>query len=475
MLRFFLRCATLAFAMLATGAQAESVVFAPGFTESRITDPETGLHVQMASGGKAGAPTVVLVHGLGQRASRDWLPVVQVLAEHYQVIVFDLPGFGRSGRVNTALSPKRQADFLHWLIKQHTNDPVIVVGHSLGAAIALRHSHDYPEQVARLLLIDAAGLLETTVFSRHLMRVDDNAGAPYGLQGLSSNGIRFINHVSGKFQDLMASRARALSAMVRSDTARGLLYRDSSSVNAALALVNEDFSPFVRGIRVPVWMLWGENDPVAPVRTGIALRWLLPQSQLQILTGVGHVPMSAATAETGAWLLKSMQEPLPAPGESTEELSQGDGICKNQKNQVFRGKWRSIRLERCTDARIENATMEQLVALDSSVTIENSSIHAQGTALEASKTNIEATGLRIVAPRAWSLDNSRLDLAAVHVSAADLGEEKNGSLLYLSLGHWCDGIDEWRLHDVWKTRKGALDKQFRKVRDGGCASVNSDI
>lgn len=57
--------------------------------------------------------------------------------------------------------------------------------------------------------------------------------------------------------------------------------------------------------------------------------------------------------------------------------------------------------------------------------------------------------------------------------ARELGEDKDGSLLYMSLGHWCDGADEWTLHGVWKPRAGQLESQFRKVRAGSC-SVGGD-
>ena len=96
-------------------------------------------------------------------------------------------------------------------------------------------------------------------------------------------------------------------------------------------------------------------------------------------------------------------------------------------------------------------------------------IRSYGTALEATRANITATGLRIEAPRAWALDDSRLDLAAIEVAARDLGDDKGGSLLFLSLGHWCDGADEWRMHGVWKPRNGQLDPQFRKTREAACA------
>ncbi len=92
------------------------------------------------------------------------------------------------------------------------------------------------------------------------------------------------------------------------------------------------------------------------------------------------------------------------------------------------------------------------------------SIESAATALEATDASITATGLRIAAPRAMRLDHSRLDLAALQVSAREFGDDRDDSLVFFSLGYWCDGADEWRLHDVLKPRKGALDPQLRKLR-----------
>jgi len=187
------------------------------------------------------------------------------------------------------------------------------------------------------------------------------------------------------------------------------------------------------------------------------------------------VPVSAATYQTGAWLLKSLQGPLPAARVNEPEQSQGDGVCKDRNDVVFGGTWRSLRIEHCANVRIENATLGQLVVIRSRVSLENVTIASQGTALEATRGNIVATGLRIVAPRAWRLDDSRLDLAAFDINARELGIEKDDSLLYLSLGHWCDGVDEWRLHGVWKTRSGKLEPQFRKTRAGSCTASSNTL
>jgi pimeloyl-ACP methyl ester carboxylesterase len=470
-MRFLHCCFLIASLLSALPAWADEASYPPGFVESRVTDPVSGMQVQLIAGGREGAPTVVLIHGLGPGASKDWLPVLPKLAAHYQVLLFDLPGFGRSERPDAILSPKRYADLVHWLIARHTEQPVFVVGHSLGGAVALRHSADYPQQVNRLLLIDAAGILQTTVFTRHLSKVPGQGTTLPVLRQLIAGGSRVLNHFSGQVQDLGAGKASSLAAMAGSDQARGLLYKDSSTVNAVLGLANEDFSPTIRKLQVPVWMLWGEQDTVTPVRTGQALRWLLPQSQLDVLAEVAHSPVREASYQSAEWLLKSMQGPLPQMPSREDGVSQGDAVCKDQKNRVFRGKWRSIRLEHCANVTIEHATLEQLVAIRSSVALDDVTIQSAGTALDAKDANISATGLRIVAPRAWNLDNSRLDFAAVQLHARELGDDKNSSLIYLSLGHWCDGVDEWRLHGVWKPRAGPLESQFRAARAGSCTAA----
>ncbi|MES3025693.1 MAG: alpha/beta hydrolase [Pseudomonadota bacterium] len=474
----FRALAVLFICLLAPAARAQAQAPAPtpfpdGMRESVITDPGTGLPVQLVTGGKPGAPWVVLVHGLGQQASRDWIPVLPPLLERYQVLLVDLPGFGRSGRPDGVLSPKRYADFVQWVITRHTRRPVFVVGHSLGAAVALRHSHTYPQQVTRLLLIDAAGLLQTTVFARHLAKVPDAIpGRVAGMRvmpGLVRRVSSVLNHVSGQFQDLTASNANTLTMLAGSELARRYLYKESGNINAALGLVNDNFSALLGDVGVPVAMLWGEHDPVAPLRTGIALRALLPMATLEVLPGVGHVPMSQATDQTAAWLLATLRGAQPGPPEGRAGASQGDAVCKDQQNLVYTGRWRTLRLEHCANIRIENASIERLVATRSTVALTDVTIASGGTALELKDTNLAATGLRISAARVWQLDNSRLDLAAARLRAPELGADKGGSLLFMSLSRWCDGAGDWYLHDTWKPDAGKLDQQFQRAPGARCA------
>ena len=107
--------------------------------------------------------TVVLVHGLGEGAARDWEHVIPALARRYHVLTFDLPGFGRSEKQNALYSPANYAAFVKWIMEARVNGPFTLVGHSMGGVIALRFASIYPRNLRHLILIDTPGILHRSV------------------------------------------------------------------------------------------------------------------------------------------------------------------------------------------------------------------------------------------------------------------------------------------------------------------------
>src|SRR5579872_4480736 len=126
--------------------------------------------------GAPAAPPLVLVHGLGELGVRDFYPLLPALTRGRLVILFDLPGFGRSGRANAEYTPDRYAAVLSRVIARYADGPVDVLGHSMGGAIALSHAANYPQQVRRLVVVDAAGILNhEALLAHHLRRATDPA------------------------------------------------------------------------------------------------------------------------------------------------------------------------------------------------------------------------------------------------------------------------------------------------------------
>jgi len=101
-----------------------------------------------------GSP-VVLIHG-NMVSQRDFEAsgLIERLARDHRVIAFDRPGFGHSSRPRDRLwTPTAQAELLHAALAQLGVEQAVVVGHSMGAMVALALALDHPEDVRRLVLL----------------------------------------------------------------------------------------------------------------------------------------------------------------------------------------------------------------------------------------------------------------------------------------------------------------------------------
>lgn len=102
--------------------------------------------------GDAG-PVLVFLPGLGLTTSA-WRPVAVPLAGGARAVLVDLLGFGRSPKPWTTYSVARHVAELHWVLAPlAAGGPVTLVGHSIGARLALAYTAAYPAAVERLVLV----------------------------------------------------------------------------------------------------------------------------------------------------------------------------------------------------------------------------------------------------------------------------------------------------------------------------------
>lgn len=434
-----------------------------GFSSSMVETAPATTPLHIIHGGRSNAPTLLLIHGLGQGVA-DWYPLLPQLARHYQVLAVDLPGFGKSPDSPDEITLQHYAALMHAIIKQRAATPLYIAGHSLGGAVALRYAHDHPENVERLLLLDAAGILHSSVFFRHLSQVRSKPSSIPLLGGLLAKGQRLANGISGSIQDRLASRGPAAAQ------AAGRYVEGKAGAEAALALGRENFNPLLYHFDIPLWMLWGAEDPVAPARTGRALHSLLPRSTLQLLPGIGHVPMSEATEATAAWMLGALTQPLPSvvPPSLQQHAS---GICRKDKtpHSFSNGSWSELVIDRCRKVSISNARIGKLRISNSNVELDNVTIDAEDVGLSAVDSNIVATGLRLNGKKAFRVQASRIDLAAAVLNSPAMGEVDGNSRLFLSLSQWCDGRERHGLHGVWEPARQTLQQAFPLDALGRCS------
>src|SRR5207249_11733163 len=124
--------------------------FLPGFAVRYTAVRGTRLRWFEAGSG----PSVVLLHGFGGAAS-NWTLVAPVLAGHCRVLVPDLPGHGGSSGLP---GPAETLDPYADRVASILDEPAVLVGHSLGAVVALRVASRHPDLVGGLVLTGPAGI-----------------------------------------------------------------------------------------------------------------------------------------------------------------------------------------------------------------------------------------------------------------------------------------------------------------------------
>jgi pimeloyl-ACP methyl ester carboxylesterase len=413
-------------------------------------DPVFRGDLLVVQAGRAGAPTVLLVHGLGQNAFTDWIPAMQQLARRYRVIAVDLPGYGYSTSPLGKYSPKNYARVLQEVLARHTSEPAIVVGHSMGGAVALRLASDYPATTRKLILVDVAGILHRTSFVKH------SATDPVpveSLPGVLKEPVTRIKDFGRAAVERVFGLPNDPTRVLRqSDIAWQYVLRNRTNVNAALALVDEDFSAAIYTLRQPTQIIWGEADTIAPVRTAQVLARRLQNVQLKTLAGVGHTPMEQAPDQFWALLNAALTTDPPAPtARAAPPENTGDLKCSGQVDRQYSGNYREVVIENCNAVRLVDLTAEKIVIRDSIVQLTNVQIRGGDVALDALNSEVVVTASDLSGEIAVRADTSRLDFAGVSLLALDTPVEvRRRSRLIASVsriqspeysGYWHDSLD----------------------------------
>jgi pimeloyl-ACP methyl ester carboxylesterase len=133
------------------GAQQPAARPHPAFVEKDVQLDGVRLHCRIGGDG----PPVVLLHGYTQ-TSHMWQPLLPLLAPAYLVIAPDLRGIGGSERTAGGYDKKTMADDVHSLVQRlGVRGPVALVGHDIGLMVAYAYAARYPNEVSKVVLMDA--------------------------------------------------------------------------------------------------------------------------------------------------------------------------------------------------------------------------------------------------------------------------------------------------------------------------------
>jgi pimeloyl-ACP methyl ester carboxylesterase len=236
----------------------------------------------------AGAPTLVMVHGF-TGGKENWYPLARELRGRYRLVVADLPGWGASERKANAdygflAQAERVAAFIRAVAP---GERVVLLGHSMGGGIAALVAARHPELVARVGLLDAAGV-----------RFRDNRFGEEVLAGKNPFAVADAASLRAYLDVLFYDKSKAPSipwpASVGYIRHRRADAPFEQSVLDRIGRSDERFLPGeeAANIRQPALLLWCRQDAVIDASALALYAARMPQARKVLLDGCGHMSIT---------------------------------------------------------------------------------------------------------------------------------------------------------------------------------------
>jgi pimeloyl-ACP methyl ester carboxylesterase len=236
-------------------------------------------------------PTLVLVHGAGGSADL-WEPQLAGLADVARIVAPDLPGHGPL-RGRGGVSVPAYAEWLAGFLSALDAGPVVLVGHSMGGAIAQTLALARPDHLAGLILIGTGARLRVLPRLVELLRER------------SVEGLRLIRDLS--FAD--GAPAEGVEAVER-------VLREAAplvTLGDYLACDRFDVRDRLPGLRVPTLVLTGTEDRLTPLTRGRFLADTIPGARLVEVPAAGHFPQLEQPAPVNAAIREFLAQLAGAP------------------------------------------------------------------------------------------------------------------------------------------------------------------
>jgi pimeloyl-ACP methyl ester carboxylesterase len=209
---------------------------------------------------------IFILHGWTY-STEKWEPFVELLKnKNFDPVLLKIPG------LTTELTKVWTLDdYVEWLkdVVDHEKEKVVLLGHSNGGRISLAFSLKYPEKVAKIFLVDSAGIYHNELQLR-VKRLF------FGTIAKMGKNIKDVKAVRKIFYRLVRERDY--------EKANPLLRQTMKN------LINSDLTPVLEQIAIPTIIIWGGLDKITPAKDGELMHEKIKQSTFHIIKDGRHSP-----------------------------------------------------------------------------------------------------------------------------------------------------------------------------------------
>lgn len=258
---------------------------------------------------------LLVLHGWGASIEAVY-PIVTGLAPVARVHALDLPGFGESEPPPEPWGVEQYQAFVGAYMDAAGIARATIVGHSNGGRIAIRMAATEPARVAKLVLVDAAGIRPKRTF-RWYRRV--------AMAKVGKHAARHLGAPGERMRDVLVSRAASTD------------YAAAGELRPTLVkLVNADLRAYMPDIAAPTLLVWGAEDAETPVAMAREMERLIPDAGLVVLEGAGHYSYLDQPGRFARIVSHFIAPPAGTGGAAGPQgaLAEGQGAVAGQQGAV---------------------------------------------------------------------------------------------------------------------------------------------
>lgn len=256
--------------------------------------PLMGMQVHYRDeGNKVDSMPVLLIHGTSSSLN-TWDSLISYLPSNKRIIRLDMPAFGLTGpSPENKYSYTYYSDFLNAFLKELNVKKCIIAGNSLGGGIAWHFALDYPQEVAKLILIDASGY----------PKINEKGSLGFKIASIPilNNLLLYVTPKSLVKKSLETVFVdQNLITEERITRYHELLLAEGNR-KAALSIFKNRFDQQtnrIKDIQQPTLIIFGEKDQLINSDNAYLFQKDIKNSKAVILKNVGHVPMEEAPKAT---------------------------------------------------------------------------------------------------------------------------------------------------------------------------------
>jgi pimeloyl-ACP methyl ester carboxylesterase len=279
------------------------------FTEHRLAGAGIQSHTMRLDGmnihyieGGTGAP-VVLIHGLGSYAERDWGALAPALVRAgYHIYAPDLPGFGESDKpAERTYSIPEQVKFVEDFLDARQLGGVVLGGESMGGWIVSALAIDAPQRVSKLMVFDSAGLNFKLSFDPALFTPETPEQVDQLMAIVTPNPPPAPGFVKAALIDR---------------------WKRNGWVTRRALLSMKEGHDFLDGklsaLKMPMLIVWGKQDVLTPLALGEETHRDAAQSTMLVFDGCGHIAAQTCADRVSPAVIDFLAGKGPAAGQRVD-------------------------------------------------------------------------------------------------------------------------------------------------------------